>query len=54
MDKTFPDAVGVCIARILIDHYDRSDFLIELRDERKITFLNNNPKLKHRNCPTFL
>jgi hypothetical protein len=54
MDKAFPDAVGVCIARILVDHYDRSNFLIELSDERKITFLNNNPKLKHLNCPTFL
>lgn len=40
MDKTFPDAAGLCVARILLDHYDRSDFLIELRDERKISFLN--------------
>lgn len=30
---TFSDAIGLCLARILIDHYDRSDFVIELRDE---------------------
>jgi hypothetical protein len=40
MDKSFPDAVGLCLARILLDHYDRNDFMIELRDDRKISFLN--------------
>ena len=52
-DRTFPDAVGICISRILLDHYDRNDFMIELRDEGKITFLNKNPKFKKIDCPNF-
>jgi len=54
MDKSFPDAVGLCLSRILLDHYDRSDFLIELKDESKISFLNENPKFKNMSCPAFL
>jgi hypothetical protein len=45
-DRSFPDAVGICLSRILLDQYDRNDFMIELRDEGKITFLNKNPRLK--------
>ena len=52
-DRNFPDAVGICISRILLDHYDRNDFMIELRDEGKITFLNKNPKFKKIDCPNF-
>jgi hypothetical protein len=36
-----------------LDHYDRNDFLIELRDSSKIQFLNKNPKLKGIDYPNF-
>lgn len=48
-----PDAIGVCIARILIDLYDRNDFIIQLNDESTISFLNKNPRLKDIECPKF-
>jgi len=51
---TFSDAIGLCLARILLDHYDRSDFVIELKDEMKINFLNNNPKFRNIECPPLL
>lgn len=53
IDTGFPDAVGICISRILLDHFERSDFLIQLNDESKITFLNKNPRLKSIECPNF-
>lgn len=53
MIGTFPDAIGICIARILLDHYDRNDFITEFKDESKISFLNKNPRLKDMDCPTF-
>lgn len=53
MIGTLPDAVGICLARILIDHYHRNDFIIELNDETKISFLNKNPRLKNTDCPNF-
>jgi hypothetical protein len=28
-----PDAIGICLAHILMDDYGRTDFLIELKDE---------------------
>jgi hypothetical protein len=46
----FSDAIGLCIARIITDHYERTDFIIELRDAGKIHFLNKNPKLKAVDC----
>lgn len=50
----FSDAAGLCLARILIDHYDRSDFIIELKDELQINFLNSNPNFRHIECPPLL
>jgi hypothetical protein len=49
----FADATGICIARILMDHYDRNAFIIQLNDESKISFLNKNPRLKNIECPNF-
>lgn len=53
-NSTFSDAVGLCLARIVLDHFDRSDFVIELKDETKLSFLNNNPKFKHKIVPSFM
>ena len=39
-NDAFPDAIGLCVARILLDYYDFNNFLIEIKDEEKINFLN--------------
>jgi hypothetical protein len=49
----FPDAIGICLIRILLEHYDRNDFLLELQDDSKIQFLNKNPRLKSIYTPHF-
>ena len=44
-DDQFPDAIGLCLTKILLDHYETSSFLLELKEETKMSFLNNIPKL---------
>lgn len=51
--RIFSDAIGIGVARIILDHYDRSDFLLELRDQEKIKFLDKNPKFRSAECKTF-
>ena len=48
----FSDAVGICLSRILVEHFDRTSYLIELRDENKINFLHKDPKYKSIGCPS--
>jgi hypothetical protein len=38
----------------MLDIYNRSDFIMEIADERKISFLNKNAKIKHLDPPSFL
>ena len=49
----FPDAIGICLSRIILEHFDRTDFLVALIDSDKVNFLNKDPKYRKIGCPQF-
>lgn len=53
-DPNFPDATGLCLAKIMLDYYEFSKYLVELKEEAKIRFLNNIPKLSSPGIPSFV
>lgn len=47
----FSDAIGICLSRIILEHFDRTDFLVALIDSDKVDFLHKDPKYKKIGCP---
>ena len=45
-DSELPDAMGLCLAKILTDQFDFTDFVLELEEEDRLKNVSQNLQLK--------